>query len=134
MEPAVTRPAYVAAFRLQDAGPTPGGEAEAAPRTQVEFVLHSASAPSVVTALGTEAGGCVDRPPHEGELLRVSCWWGPEESHWVARRESWGVALLRAEGPRESLPESASDGSQEAWELRERLSLPSGTVVSPLGP
>jgi hypothetical protein len=120
------RPSYVATFRLQDAGE----DAEGVPRTRVDFVMHSAGAPSVAEALGSEAGGCVERPARGGELLRVDCWWGPDESHWVARRVPWGVALLRAEGPREALP--PADADSHAWEVRGRVDLPSGTVVTRL--
>jgi hypothetical protein len=121
-----SRPSYVATFRLQDAG----DDAQGVPRTRVDFIRHSAGARSVTEALGTEAGGCVERPAREGELLRVACWWGPDESHWVARRQAWGVALLRAEGPAEALP--PAEAGSGAWETRGRVDLPSGTVVTRL--
>ena len=118
-------PEYVATFRLEDAGE----DADGVPRTRVAFVMHSATEPSVTEALGDEAGGCVERPAGEDSLMRVSCWWGPSESHWAARRTPSGVALLRAEGPRETLP-PVGEGS--AWELRATLPLHSRAQVTRL--
>ena len=92
--------------------------------------MHSPGAPSHVEALGTEPGGCVDRPAREGELLRIGCWWGPSECQWVARRDATGIQLLRAEGPREGLPPATVDNA--AWEARAHLELPAGTVVTRL--
>lgn len=120
-------PAYVATFRLQDAG----DDAEGVPHTRVDFVMHSPGAPSRVEALGREAGGCVERPAREGELLRVGCWWGPSECQWVARRDATGLLLLRAEGPREALPAATDDSA--TWEARVHIALPAGTVVTRLG-
>ncbi len=118
-------PVYVATFRLEDAGE----DAEGTPRTRVLFVMHSATEPSVTEELGSEAGGCVERPADERTLMRVSCWWGPSESHWAARRTPSGVALLRAEGPRESLPPV---GEGLAWEVRVTLPLLSRAQVTRL--
>ncbi len=120
-----TPPSYVATFRLEDAGE----DAEGVPRTRVAWVMHSATQPSVNEALGDEAGGCVERPAGEDALMRVSCWWGPSESHWAAQRTPSGVALLRAEGPRESLPPVAEGA---VWVLRVNLPLHSGSQVSRL--
>lgn len=118
-------PVYVATFRLEDAGE----DAEGTPHTRVLFVMHSATEPSLTEVLGSEAGGCVERPADEHTLMRVSCWWGPSESHWAARRTPSGVALLRAEGPRETLP---SVGEGLAWEQRATIPLHSRAQVTRL--
>jgi len=118
-------PEYVATFRLEDAGEDESG----VPRTRVAFVMHSATEPSVTEALGDEAGGCVEPAAGEDALMRVSCWWGPSEAHWAAQRTPSGVALLRAEGPREALPPV---GESPAWELRVTVPLHSGSQVTRL--
>lgn len=118
-------PSYVATFRLEDAGE----DAEGVPRTRVAFVMHSATEPSVTEVLGDEAGGCVERPAGEEALLRVSCWWGPSEAHWAAQRTPSGIALMRAEGPREALPPV---GEGLAWEVRVTLPLHSRAEVTRL--
>lgn len=118
-------PVYVATFRLEDAGE----DTEGTPRTRVLFVMHSATEPSLTEVLGSEAGGCVERPADEHTLLRVSCWWGPSESHWAARRTPSGVTLFRAEGPREGLPPV---GEGLAWVQRATIPLHSRAQVSRL--
>lgn len=125
VEGETTPPSYVATFRLEDAGE----DAEGVPRTRVAFVMHSATEPSVTEVLSDEAGGCVERPADEGVLMRVSCWWGPSESHWAAQRTPSGVALLRAEGPRDTLP-PVSD--ETAWEQRVTIPLHSQAQVTRL--
>ena len=118
-------PSYVATFRLEDAGE----DAEGVPRTRVAFVMHSATEPSVTEVLGDEAGGCVERPAGDEALLRVSCWWGPSEAHWAAQRTPSGIALLRAEGPREALPPV---GEGTVWEQRVTIPLHSRAEVTRL--
>ena len=115
---------FVATFRMQDAGESDSG----VPQTRLDFVMHSATEATLLQALGTEEGGCVESTAEAGELLRVSCWWGPAESHWVARVDGGAVELRRIEAPREGLPSSAA----APWTLEHRLPLPEGAQVTRL--
>ncbi len=80
-------PRIAVALRLEDAPEGASGAGPDMPATKASLVLiHQESGEREAHDLGIFLGACAPRPPHEGELVRVECWWAGAGAHLVAFR------------------------------------------------
>lgn len=86
-------PRIAVALRLEDA---PEGSGEATvdmPASRAHLVLIHDSGEREVHPVGVYLGACAPRPPAEGELVRVECWWAGAGTHLVAFRGERDVVV-----------------------------------------
>lgn len=79
-------PRIAVALRLEDAPEGTSGAAVDMPASKASLVLIRDSGEREAHAVGIYLGACAPRPPQEGELVRVECWWAGAGTHLVAFR------------------------------------------------
>ena len=79
-------PRIAVALRLEDAPEGASGAAVDMPASKASLVLIRESGEREAHDLGIYLGACAPRPPGDGELVRVECWWAGSGAHLVALR------------------------------------------------
>lgn len=84
--PSGETPRIAIALRLEDAPEGASGAAIDMPASQAHLVLIRDSGEREAHDVGIYLGACAPRPPEQGELVRVECWWAGAGAHLVAFR------------------------------------------------
>lgn len=79
-------PRIAVALRLADAPEGASGAGPDMPASEASLVLIHDSGEREAHPVGVYLGACAPRPPAEGELVRVECWWAGAGTHLVAFR------------------------------------------------
>lgn len=86
-------PRIAVALRLEDAPEGSSGASPDMPASQATLVLIHDSGERETHPVGVYLGACAPRPPREGELVRVECWWAGSGTHLVAFRGERDVVV-----------------------------------------
>ncbi len=86
-------PRIAIALRLEDAPEGASGAAIEMPASQASLVLIRDSGEREAHDVGIYLGACAPRPPEQGELVRVECWWAGSGDHLVAFRGETDIVV-----------------------------------------
>jgi hypothetical protein len=96
------------------------------PASRTSLVLIHDSGDREVHDLGTVDGACTPRPPHEGELARIECWWAGAGTHVIAKRGTDDLFVV-------TVPIDEMTGPGTSRELA-RIPLPDDAQLDPITP